>query len=66
MTRFEKPGHVIVDGYRSDVDSSGLFNLGDRQYWNWQDVRELDAGRADLQRFAQPGLNSRVTLTLSF
>lgn len=46
--------------------SAGLFNLTDRQYWFWQDVRELDRGRADLQRFAQPGLNSRVTLTLSF
>jgi hemoglobin/transferrin/lactoferrin receptor protein len=46
--------------------SAGLYNLTDRQYWYWQDVRELDAGRADLQRFAQPGLNARVTLTLSF
>jgi hemoglobin/transferrin/lactoferrin receptor protein len=46
--------------------SVGVYNLTDRQYWFWQDVRELDRGRADLQRFAQPGLNSRVTLTLSF
>lgn len=46
--------------------SGGVYNLTDRQYWYWQDVRELDRGRADLQRFAQPGLNSRITLTLSF
>ena len=46
--------------------SAGLYNLTDRQYWYWQDVRELDRGRADLQRFAQPGVNARVTLTLSF
>lgn len=46
--------------------SAGLYNLTDRQYWYWQDVRELDAGRADLQRFAQPRRNARVTLTLSF
>jgi hemoglobin/transferrin/lactoferrin receptor protein len=46
--------------------SAGVYNLGDRQYWYWQDVRELDRGRADLQRFAQPGLNTRVSLTLSF
>ena len=46
--------------------SAGLYNLTDRRYWFWQDVRELDRGRADLQRFAQPGLNARVTLTLSF
>ena len=46
--------------------SAGLYNLTDRQYWFWQDMRELDRGRADLQRFAQPGRNARVTLTLSF
>ena len=46
--------------------SVGLYNLSDRRYWYWQDVRELDAGRADLQRFAQPGLNTRLTLTLRF
>ena len=46
--------------------SAGIYNLTDRRYWHWQDVRELDAGRADLTRFTQPGLNTRVTLTLSF
>jgi hemoglobin/transferrin/lactoferrin receptor protein len=46
--------------------SAGLYNLTDRQYWNWQDVRELSSNRPDLGRFAQPGLNSRVTLTFSF
>ncbi len=46
--------------------SAGVYNLTDRRYWNWQDVRELDAGRPDLSRFAQPGLNTRITLTLSF
>ena len=46
--------------------SAGLYNLTDRQYWHWQDVRELSSTRADLPRFTQPGLNSRVTLTFSF
>ena len=46
--------------------SAGLYNLTDRQYWHWQDVRKLSKTRADLPRFAQPGLNSRVTLTFSF
>ena len=46
--------------------SAGLYNLTDRQYWHWQDVRELSNNRPDLGRFAQPGLNSRVTLTFSF
>ena len=46
--------------------SAGLYNVTDRQYWYWQDVRELSSTRADLTRFTQPGFNSRVTLTLSF
>jgi hemoglobin/transferrin/lactoferrin receptor protein len=46
--------------------SAGVYNLTDRQHWHWQDVRELSSTRADLPRFTQPGLNSRVTLTFSF
>ena len=46
--------------------SAGVYNLGDRQYWVWQDVRDLDRGRGDLQRFAQPGVNARVSVTVSF
>jgi hemoglobin/transferrin/lactoferrin receptor protein len=46
--------------------SAGLYNVTNRQYWYWQDVRELSSTRTDLTRFAQPGLNSRVTLTFSF
>ena len=46
--------------------SAGVYNLGDRQYWVWQDVRDLDRGRGDLPRFAQPGVNARVSVTVSF
>ncbi len=46
--------------------SAGVYNLGDRQYWSWQDVRELSSKRADLARFSQPGRNARITLTFSF
>ena len=28
--------------------SAGLYNVTDRQYWYWQDVRELSSTRADL------------------
>jgi hemoglobin/transferrin/lactoferrin receptor protein len=64
VTLFDLTGYVnFTKNLRA---SAGVYNLGDRQYWYWQDVRELDRGRADLQRFAQPGLNTRVTLTLSF
>jgi hemoglobin/transferrin/lactoferrin receptor protein len=64
VTLFDLTGYVnFTKNLRA---SAGLYNLGDRQYWYWQDVRELDRGRADLQRFAQPGMNARVTLTLSF
>lgn len=64
VTLYDLAGYVNLGSHLRLT--AGLFNLGDKQYWSWQDVRELDAGRADLQRFAQPGLNSRVTLTLSF
>ena len=64
VTRFDLTGYVnFTKNLRL---SAGLYNLTDRRYWNWQDVRELSSTRADLQRFAQPGLNSRVTLTFSF
>jgi hemoglobin/transferrin/lactoferrin receptor protein len=70
--QFVPPGVTLVDlaGYVNFTKnlraSAGLYNLTDRQYWYWQDVRELDAGRPDLPRFAQPGLNARLTLTVSF
>ncbi|MEO6246444.1 MAG: TonB-dependent receptor [Opitutaceae bacterium] len=64
VTLFDLAGYVNVS--KNVRLSAGLYNLTDRRYWFWQDVRELDRGRADLQRFAQPGLNARVTLTLSF
>jgi hemoglobin/transferrin/lactoferrin receptor protein len=64
VTVFDLAGYV---NFSKNVRlSAGLFNLTDRRYWHWQDVRELDRGRADLARFTQPGLNSRVTLTVSF
>ena len=64
VTLFDVTGYVnLTKNLRA---SAGLYNVTDRQYWYWQDVRELDRGRADLQRFAQPGMNARVTLTLSF
>ena len=64
VTLLDLTGYVnITKNLRA---SAGLYNLGDRQYWFWQDVRELDRGRADLARFAQPGRNARLTLTLSF
>ena len=64
VTLFDLAGYVNLTKHLRAT--AGLFNLGDRQYWYWQDVRELDAGRADLQRFAQPGRNARVALTLTF
>jgi hemoglobin/transferrin/lactoferrin receptor protein len=64
VTLFDLTGYVNFT--KNLRGSAGVYNLGDRQYWYWQDVRELDRGRADLQRFAQPGLNTRVSLTLSF
>lgn len=64
VTLLDLTGYVNVS--KNVRLSGGLYNVTDRQYWYWQDVRELDRGRADLQRFSQPGMNARVSLTLSF
>jgi hemoglobin/transferrin/lactoferrin receptor protein len=64
VTLFDLAGYVNLSKHVRA--SAGLYNLGDRQYWHWQDVRELSGNRADLPRFAQPGFNSRLTLTVSF
>ena len=44
----------------------GLYNLFDRKYWSWADVRGLPADDPDLERFTAPGRNVSVTLTVDW
>ncbi len=46
--------------------NAGVYNLTNEQYWGHQDVRGVDASRADLDRFTQPGVSGRVVVTVLF
>ena len=35
--------------------NGGLYNLTDKQYWQWGDVRGLSSTSAGLGRYSQPG-----------
>lgn len=45
---------------------AGLFNLTDRKYWWWSDIRGLAATSATRDAFSQPGRNLTVSATLRF
>lgn len=46
--------------------SAGVFNMTNEKYTLYQDVRDLAANRTDIDRFTQPGVNGRVSVTLEF
>jgi hemoglobin/transferrin/lactoferrin receptor protein len=43
-----------------------LFNIFDRKYWSWADIRGLPADDPDLERFTAPGRNASVSLTIDW
>ncbi|MCE4054345.1 TonB-dependent receptor [Pseudomonas sp. Au-Pse12] len=74
-SQFKTPGFGILDltGFYKVTDdvtvNAGLYNLTDKKYWNWDDVRGYDgvgeAGMlnpANLDRLTQPGRNFSVNL----
>lgn len=67
---FAPPGYGVFDllahvelapGARLNL---GLFNLGDRTYWDWADVPGVAASSAVLDRYTRPGRH--VAASLSF
>ncbi len=46
--------------------SAGIFNMTNEKYTFYQDVRGLTANRPDIDRFTQPGVSGRVSVTLEF
>ena len=71
---FMTPSFTVVDlttqfelrkGLRLNL---GLFNLTDKKYWNWSDVRGVTAAseRAAIDAYSQPGRNVRVSLVADF
>ncbi|PHN66576.1 TonB-dependent receptor [Pseudomonas sp. ICMP 8385] len=72
---FKTPGFGIVDltsFYKVTDDltvNGGLYNLTDKKYWNWDDVRSYDGvgeagvtSPASLDRLTQPGRNVAINL----
>lgn len=46
--------------------TAGLYNLTNEQALFYQDVRGFAANQAGIDRFTQPGINGRISLTLTF
>lgn len=74
-SQFKSPGYGIFDlsGYYKVTDdvtlNAGLYNLTDKKYWRWDDVRGYDStgeagatSPANLDRLTEPGRNFAVNL----
>ena len=69
---FAPPGHAVFDAFawwqvhdRLRLNL-GLFNLGDRRYWRWANVRGLAANTPNLGFYSQPGRSLSVSVDLRF
>jgi hemoglobin/transferrin/lactoferrin receptor protein len=51
----------ISDALRIDL---GVYNLADRKYWEWADVRGRLATDLTVDRFTRPGRSVQATLVL--
>ncbi|MCW8275444.1 TonB-dependent hemoglobin/transferrin/lactoferrin family receptor [Pseudomonas sp. PCH199] len=74
-TQFKTPGYGVLDlaGFYKVTDdvtvNAGLYNLTDKKYWEWDDVRGYDSvgeasvtQPANLDRLTQPGRNFAINL----
>ncbi|QXH45940.1 TonB-dependent hemoglobin/transferrin/lactoferrin family receptor [Pseudomonas xanthosomatis] len=74
-TQFKTPGYGVLDltGFYKVTDditvNAGLYNLTDKKYWQWDDVRGYDAigeagatQPANLDRLTMPGRNFAINL----
>ncbi|SDH56991.1 hemoglobin/transferrin/lactoferrin receptor protein [Pseudomonas flavescens] len=74
-TQFRTPGFGVLDlsGYykvtRDITVNAGLYNLADKQYWLWDDVRGYDStgeagflAPANIDRLSQPGRNASINV----
>jgi hemoglobin/transferrin/lactoferrin receptor protein len=71
-TNFTTSGYGILDmtAYYNPVKSltirGGVFNITDKEYTIYEDVRELSANNTDLDLYTQPGRNFSVSATYNF
>jgi len=69
---FAPPGHAVLDAFawwqmHEQVRLNlGLFNLGDRRYWRWANVRGLAANTPNLGFYTQPGRSVSVAVDVRF
>ncbi|AWY40889.1 TonB-dependent hemoglobin/transferrin/lactoferrin family receptor [Pseudomonas putida] len=74
-TQFKTPGYGVLDlaGFYKVTDdvtvNAGLYNLTNKKYWEWDDVRGYDSvgeasvtQPANLDRLTQPGRNFAINL----
>ncbi|MBI2381699.1 MAG: TonB-dependent hemoglobin/transferrin/lactoferrin family receptor [Gammaproteobacteria bacterium] len=70
--RFRSPGYASFDllGHWSLADNTelrlGLYNLADKTYWDWADVRGVAADSPILDRYTRPGRNAALSLNVHF
>jgi hemoglobin/transferrin/lactoferrin receptor protein len=69
---FAPPSSFVVDlrgGYhftKHVVGYVGVFNLFDRKYWNWSDVRGIAQSSPVLDAYTAPGRNVSVSMKVDF
>ena len=67
---FETPGYGIVDltaSYRFSptmVMRAGLFNLTDKRFWRWSEVRGLAASDPLIDVLSAPGRNASLSFSI--
>ena len=57
-------GHVQLGRYATLT--AGVFNLFDRKYWLWSDVRGITNPGVSIDRYTQPGRNYAIQLKATF
>ncbi len=65
-SQYEPSGYGVLDlnGWWQMTEefsvNAGLYNLGDKEYWQWGDVRGLTSLNTGLDRYSQPGRHAAV------
>jgi hemoglobin/transferrin/lactoferrin receptor protein len=69
---FVPPGYFVLDllvhaniGERLRINA-GVFNLTDKKYWEWSDVRSETVGSTIIDRYSRPGLNASANAVFRF
>lgn len=66
--QYATPGYGLVDltGYYKPTKDitlrAGIFNMTDKKYWAWDDVRGVSDEYSGLDRYTQPGRNYSVSV----